>query len=259
MLSPSPLPSLLPLLLSCTTQRGGGGRRGHCPCHHCHCNCRCYCCCRCCPCCRCHCWPVPCHRGSRCCFGALWRFEAPGAEERSPSTAQSCLVVVVPVPPTSFSWHPPRCCPCPAAIVVVAAPHVIVVGRSRAAVEVVPALGHCGQMRGVPEPPNRASATSSLTSLSRQRCCHGPPPRCCPHPATNIIVAAPRVVVPVSLPSSSWPPPALPSLSPLSSSLPAVHPCPQTLLKASNNTRATPIFADCCVATKIWVGYLSPG
>ncbi len=92
---------------------GGGGRRGHCCCRNCcHHHCRC-CCCHRCPrrrrrrrrCRR----PVPCHRGSCRCFWAPWCFGVPWAEERSPSTTQVCLLVVVPVPPMSFllSWPPP--------------------------------------------------------------------------------------------------------------------------------------------------------
>ena len=156
----------------------------------------------------------------------------------------------------------PLCCrPCPAYIVfvVLAAPPVVVVGRSRAAMEAIPALGCHGWMRVVPAPPNSAVVMLSLSSPSRQCHCRGHPLHCCPHPNALVVVAAPRIVVPVPLPSSSWPPPVLSSLFPLSSTLPVIHPCPQTLLKASNDIRALPKFADCCVATKNWVGNLTPG
>ena len=68
------------------------------------------------------------------------------------------------------------------AVAIAALVAVVVVGRYRAAVEVVAtlgrhgALGRCGQKRGVPLLPNCASL---LLSPSRQHhfCCHGGPPR----------------------------------------------------------------------------------
>ena len=70
-------------------------------------------------------------------------------------------------------------------------PHVIA--------EVVTTLGRCGRTRVVPAPPNRAIVTLLSLSLSRCCCCRGLPPRCRPHPTAVVVVAAPRVVVPVSI------------------------------------------------------------
>ena len=126
------------------------------------------------------------------------------------------------------------------AVAIAALVAAVVIGRSRATVEVVTSLGcrgdlGChGQKRGVPAPPNRASLLSSLSRihrfccLGRPPCCRGRPVPCChgSHPRFGVPwvdESSPStaqfcrcdvvIVVPVPPMSLSWPPPALLSSS----------------------------------------------
>ena len=115
----------------------------------------------------------------------------PWAEERSPGTIQSWLIIVIPILPTLFSWPPP-------VLLSLSCSHCCRGRPLRFRGWPVPCRRGNHPRFGAPWADERSPSTTQLSLLSPscQCCCHGRPPRCCPRPAAVIVVAAPCVDVP---------------------------------------------------------------